>query len=335
MSEQRSVKKKRREPRLKLESAPPIKSIKDLITIGNSIKRYNNIDTLMVWRIAPYLEQLDALIGMESLKKSIFYQLVYYIQGMHLRNKGGEYLHTIIMGNPGCGKTSVARIIGKLYQAMGVLSSRGVFKIAHRDDFIAGYLGQTAKQTRKLLDSCIGGVLFIDEVYALGPGQEDKDSFSKEALDILTGFLSEHTNDFCCIAAGYEKEIQKCFFAVNPGLKSRFPWVHKIEPYSQEDLAQILTKMVDDMKWEIAVELEEIASIIGENLPLFESAGRDVETYVGKCKMAHASRTICLPKQDQQKFILTREDLEEGIRLVKEFCNAEEEDASTYMHMYM
>ena len=95
---------------------------------------------------------------------------------------------------------------------MGILSKNGPFRIAHRDDFIAGYLGQTAIKTTKLLNSCLGGVLFIDEVYALGSGQEDKDSFSKEAIDTITGFLSDHKNDCCVIIAGYEKEIEDCFF---------------------------------------------------------------------------------------------------------------------------
>ena len=86
---------------------------------------------------------------------------------MHKKNKEEEYLHTMIYGPPGCGKTTVAKIIGKIYQGLGILSRKGTFKIAYRDDFIAGYLGQTAIKTQKLLKSSIGGVLFIDEVYAL------------------------------------------------------------------------------------------------------------------------------------------------------------------------
>ena len=203
---------KKRKPRIKLTEAPPINSITDLIELGQSIKFYKNIDNVMLWRITPYLEELNNLVGMRDLKESILYQLLYYIQGMNSRNQSEEYLHTILFGNPGTGKTTVAQIIAKIYQGMGILSKNGPFKIAHRDDFIAGYLGQTAIKTMKLLKSCLGGVLFIDEVYALGPGQEDKDSFSKEAIDTLTSFLSEHTNDFCCIAAGYEKDIHKCFF---------------------------------------------------------------------------------------------------------------------------
>ena len=207
----KSGKKKRHRPILKLENAPPANTIHDLIELGKSIRFYKNIDTIMLWRITPYLEKLDKMIGMASLKESILFQVMYYLKGFHLKNKNEEYLHTMILGPPGHGKTEIARIIGELYQAMGILSPSGPFKIAYRDDFVAGYLGQTAIKTKKLLKSCIGGVLFVDEVYSLGPGREDRDSFSKEAIETITGFLSDHKNDFCFIGAGYEEDVKKMF----------------------------------------------------------------------------------------------------------------------------
>jgi SpoVK/Ycf46/Vps4 family AAA+-type ATPase len=301
--------------RIEILDAPPIDSIADLIKIGQAICFYRNLDTIMLWKIAPYLEELENLVGMETLKESLFYQILYYIQGMHLRNENEEYLHTILMGPPGTGKTTVAQIIAKIYRSMGILSPDGPFKIAHRDDFIAGYLGQSALKTQKLLKSCIGGVLFIDEVYALGPGQEDKDSFSKEAIDTLTSFLSEHTTDFCCIAAGYEKDIQKCFFAVNNGLESRFPWKHIIDPYSSDDLAEIFTRKVIHANWATCVNKPEIARLLSLHKDLFQNAGRDIINFLTKCKMCHAKRVICL--QPEAKFILTLKDLENGIEMMK------------------
>ena len=304
---------------IQLLDSPPINSIKDLIELGKSIKFYKNIDTLMLWRITPYLEELDLLVGMETLKESIFYQILYYIQGMHERNKSDEYLHTILMGPPGTGKTTVAHIIAKIYKSMGILSPNGPFKIAHRDDFVAGYLGQTAIKTQKLLTSCLGGVLFIDEVYALGPGQEDKDSFSKEAIDTLCSFLSEHTSDFCCIAAGYEKDIQKCFFAVNDGLESRFQWKHKIEEYSPTELTDIFLKKVSEINWEISIDKKSIQEIIAKNKVIFVNAGRDIVNFISKCKMAHARRVITLGKE--HKFILRSSDLEKGMEMIQKSKN--------------
>ena len=310
-----SSSKNKRRPRITLSDAPPIISIKDLIKIGKGTIFYKNINTIMIWRLTPYLEELDNLIGMESLKESIFYQILYYIQGMHQRNKSDEYLHTILMGPPGTGKTTVAHIIAKIYQAMDILSAEGPFKIAHRDDFIAGYLGQTAIKTQKLLNSCLGGVLFIDEVYSLGPGQEDKDSFSKEAIDTLCSFLSEHTSDFCCIAAGYEKDIEKCFFAVNDGLESRFQWKHKIGEYSASELKDIFLRKVKHINWDISIDKDIITGIIEKNKEFFINTGRDIINLISKCKMAHARRVLPLGKE--HKFILTEEDLEKGLEMVK------------------
>lgn len=324
--------RKRQRPRIQFQDSPPVYSLHDLIELGHSIHFYRNLDMAMLWRITPYLEELDKMIGMKSLKESIFYQILYYLQGMHRRNQNEEYLHTIIMGPPGSGKTSVSKILGKIYREIGVLSEKGPFKIAYRDDFIAEYLGQTAVKTRKLLKSCIGGVLFIDELYALGPGKDDKDSFSKEALDTLTAFLSEHKNDFCCIAAGYEDDIKNCFFSMNKGLERRFPWIHKIEEYSSEELTEIATNMIREMKWEIGTNKNTIKDIIEKNKECFNNAGGDIETFISKCKMVHAKRVFNLDKC--HKFVFTKKDFEDGINMMLKY-KIKETDTSPPFGMYM
>ena len=226
--------------------------------------------------------------------------------------------------------TTVARIIGKLYQAMGVLSKEGVFKIAYRDDFVAEYLGQTAIKTKKLLNSCIGGILLIDEVYSLG-NKEGRDSYSKEAIDTITGFLSDHKNDFCCIIAGYEKEINECFFKVNRGLIRRFPWIHKIEPYNAVNLSNIAIMMIKNMKWDIGIDEKAFVKLFEEHKDTFKYAGGDIETFLTKSKMLHAKRVFSLDKE--HKFILTLEDFKNAINLIKETAS-EEKDDKPPMGMY-
>lgn len=325
------VRKKRVRPKIKLEDAPPVKSITDLIELGRSIKFYKNLDTIMLWRMMPYLQELNDMIGMESLKETVFYQIIYYLQGMHTKNRNEEYLHTAIYGPPGCGKTTIAKIIGKLYQSMGVLSPNGIFKVAYRDDFVAGYLGQTANKTKKLLNSCIGGILFIDEVYSLAPRDKDRDSFAKEAIDTITGFLSEHKNDFCCIVAGYEDEVQNCFFAMNKGLERRFPWVHRIPDYKSGELYQIFMKMIKDSNWDVAFDEKVLTGLIESNKDFFKHAGGDIETFLTKCKMMHSKRVFNLGKE--HKFILTKEDLLQAIEFLKK--NNKSKEDHFILNMYV
>ena len=328
--ESRIEKKPRERPRIKLENAPVVSTIKDLISLSNSFKFYKNIDIVMLWRIAPFLKELDDMIGMESLKETVFYQIIYYLQGMHSKNKNEEYLHTVIYGQPGCGKTSVAKIIGKIYQGLNVLSPNGTFKIAYRDDFVAGYLGQTATKTKKLLQSCIGGVLFIDEVYSLAPRNNDRDSFSKEAIDTITGFLSDHKNDFCCIVAGYEEEVYNCFFGMNKGLERRFPWVHRISEYTSTELYKIFIKMIHDINWNISFEEAFIVDIFEKHKKMFKNAGGDIETFLSKCKMFHSKRVFSLDKK--HKFIITKEDVIQALHFLEK--NNKQIEDKPPEHMY-
>ncbi len=307
ISDDMETNKKTKKPRIKFDAMPAISTIKELIELGQTYRYYKNINNPMLWNILPHLEELDRMVGMEELKETIFFQIVYYLQGMNVNNENNEYLHTLIVGPPGHGKTIVAEIIGKIYRSMGVLSEDGTFTKAVRSDFIGQYLGSTAIKTSKLLKSCIGGVLFIDEIYSLAPQDKDKDSFSKEAIDTLNAFLSEHKNDFCCIIAGYEHEVRNCFFAMNKGLERRFPWTHKIKEYKESELAKIFVKFVEDINWNYSFEISDLEKILKDNKIMFKNAGGDVETFVSKCKMLHSLRVFSL--DPKHKFILTLEDL--------------------------
>lgn len=304
---------------------PEVKDIKSLIEISQRKINYQNIDSKILFDILPELIKLDNMVGMEKLKKTIFYQIIYYLQNMHKKGEN-EYLHTVITGLPGSGKTSVAEILGKIYKNLGILSKNGSFTVAKREDFIAPYLGQTAIKTRVLLESCVGGVLFIDEAYSLGPGQKDRDSFSKEAIDTINLFLSEHKNDFCCIIAGYEDEIQKCFLDINKGLERRFQWIHKIDSYNEKDLAKIMIKMINDINWSIILNVDELTEIIKPQIENFKNFGGDIENFLSKCKIMHAKRVFSL--DDRHKYILTKEDLENAFKLLKKDDENDENNIS-------
>ncbi len=302
---------------------PEITNLESLIEIAQSKIKYSNINIEILWHILPELQELQHMIGMDNLKETIFFQIIYYLQDLH-KVSPNDYLHTVILGPPGCGKTTVAKIIGEIYKKLKILSPNGKFKVAKREDFVGEYLGQTATKTKRLLNSCLGGILFVDEAYALGPGQKDRDSFSKEAIDTLNAFLSENKNNFCCIIAGYEAEIKKCFFSVNPGLERRFQWVHNINKYSEHDLADILIKMINENRWNTVLNQTQFAELIRQNIDMFGNSGGDIENFLTKSKLCHAKRVFSL--DPKYKLCLTLNDFEEALKMMKSHQLTEKND---------
>jgi hypothetical protein len=231
----------------------------------------------------------------------------------------GDFMHTVIYGPPGSGKTEVAKIIGRIFSNLGILNKK-VFKKVSRNDLVAGYLGQTAIKTKDMIKASLGGVLFIDEAYSLG-NSEKRDSFAKECVDTLCEALSEHKHNWMVIIAGYEKELNDCFFALNEGLNSRFTWRFKLDPYKPSELKSIYLKQVHDYGWTIA-KAAAAADATDDVLPLswfesrmdyFTTYGRDMETLFTKTKIAHSRRVFCLPMSEKK--IITFADLENGFKL--------------------
>jgi SpoVK/Ycf46/Vps4 family AAA+-type ATPase len=176
--------RKEMEKTLRVNIDSNIQSLSDLIDIINKYEYREdtcyNIDIKSLHNIKSELMEMNAMIGMEKMKQSIVDQLLYFVQNLHQGNKVSEFKHTVIFGPPGTGKTELAKIIGQMYSKLGILK-KNIFKKVTRNDLIAGYLGQTAIKTRKVIDECIGGVLFIDEAYSLA-NSEENDSFSKETI---------------------------------------------------------------------------------------------------------------------------------------------------------
>jgi SpoVK/Ycf46/Vps4 family AAA+-type ATPase len=265
-------------------------SVDTLDDVLKLIKKYSiiqhveyNIDFELLHSIEEPLEKLASMVGMIEIKNNIIDQILYYLQGLH---NGDDYLHTIICGPPGTGKTEISKIIGEIFMKIGVLKNNKFRKVT-RSDLVAGFLGQTAIKTKKVIDECLGGVLFIDEVYSLG-NSDKTDSFSKECIDTLCEALSDHKTDIMVIVAGYEKEIKDCFFSYNQGLESRFIWKYKIEKYSEKELYEILQKKIQDIKWELSDEINE--TWFSDKIETFKYYGRDIELLVSKIKIAHSRR---------------------------------------------
>jgi chromosomal replication initiation ATPase DnaA len=226
----------------------------------------------------------------------------------------GDYMHTVLYGPPGTGKTEVAKILGNIFCNLGILTSN-TFKKVTRSDLVAGYLGQTAIKTREVIESAIGGVLFIDEAYALG-NTEKRDSFSKECIDTLCEALSDHKHELMVIIAGYEKELNDCFFSYNEGLSSRFTWRYKIENYDSIELRKIFEKIVKDNGWTLAFKFDRDAvkdEWFKSRQQYFKYFGRDIEVFFTKTKIAHARRVFYLPVKDRRSLIM--DDLDAGFEL--------------------
>ena len=267
-----------------------------------------NINMTAIHNIKEPLLELKNMIGMHKLKNSIVDQILYFIQEFHKvsNSKNDDFMHTVIYGPPGTGKTETAKIIGKIFSKLGILSKK-FFKKVTRADLIAGYLGQTALKTRDVLKEAKGGVLFIDEAYALG-NPEKRDSFAKECIDTLCEGLSDNKDDLMVIIAGYEDELKNCFFAYNQGLDSRFTWRFSTDDYKFNELFLIFKKKVNDIGWKLHNKVTD--KWFEDKMDYFKFYGRDIETLLAKVKIAHGRRVFCLPKD--KKLTITLKDINKG-----------------------
>ena len=287
-----------------------------------------NINIHCLHKIKEPLTELNNMIGIKNIKENIVDQILFYIQDLHLTepklkqdldllsaaNKkivSNDFLHTVIYGSPGTGKTEIAKIMGSIFSKMGILS-KGSFKKVTRSDLIAGYLGQTAIKTRDVIKDSLGGVLFIDEAYALG-NTEKKDSFSKECIDTLCEALSDHKDNLMVIIAGYETDLNECFFNYNQGLNSRFTWRFKIDEYNAKDLHDIFIKKINDSGWSLSSDNLIDVKWFEKNKSSFKFYGRDIETLFAKTKIAHSRRVFCLEPSAKKK--LTLDDVNKGLEI--------------------
>lgn len=291
-----------------------IQGIRDLIKLGFLYDPQNDCSFFRkLFKLTVPLIKLEKMVGMDKIKEQIVSHIEYFIQGFHERDNEGSMLHCAIYGPPGTGKTRVGTIIGEIYRALGFLSNDQI-TIGKRTDFIADYLGQTANKTKRFLDKAKGGVLIIDEIYSLSSGNEDHDSYAKEAIDTINQYLSENKKDILCIVIGYEKEVQRCFFDLNKGLNRRFPFRYTIEEYDMEQLKNIFVYQVHAGKWKFSDPdaIKHVVKLFTDKRQYFRDFGGDTETYFLFTKNARSKRLFG-KILDSSKFTLEISDLEKGM----------------------
>ncbi|KKK39518.1 stage V sporulation protein K [Mesobacillus campisalis] len=256
-------------------------------------------------------DELGTLVGMEEMKKMIkeIYAWIYVNkkrEEMGLK-AGRQALHMMFKGNPGTGKTTVARLIGKLFQKMNVLS-KGHLIEAERADLVGEYIGHTAQKTRDLVKKALGGILFIDEAYSLGRGGE-KD-FGKEAIDTLVKHMEDKQHEFILILAGYSREMDY-FLTLNPGLHSRFPLVIDFPDYNIDQLMEIGKKMLIEREYTLSHEAERrlrehLAWVKSSFGPTGFSNGRYIRNIIEKSIRAQAMRLLLTNQYDRHELITLR-----------------------------
>lgn len=282
--------------------------------------RHNSI-LQKLHNIIPAIEKLIAMVGLVDVKKEVFKKIVYYVKNSSL----DEYLHTQISGPPGVGKTEFAKIYADIFVRLGILKTSNFIEIK-RDDLVGKYLGQTAPKTRDLLEKAMGGVLFLDEAYSLG-NEEKRDSFSKEAIDMINVYLSERKHDFMFIIAGYEDDLENCFFGYNKGLKRRFSSSYNIKGYEALELKEIFLQKVDK-KYTVNIAPKVLDDFFEKNKDCFKFFGGDIEKFYNEIKYSSCFRTF-LDNSTEMDIII--EDLENGLKIF----NIKKDEYKPCINMYI
>lgn len=264
------------------------------------------------------LEEMDSLIGLEEVKK-IIREYIAFIKVQQLRERyqlktSPVVMHMIFKGNPGTGKTTMARIIGKIFNEIGYLQGGELIE-AERADLVGEYIGQTAQKTKKLLERALGGVLFIDEAYSLARGGE-KD-FGKESIDTIVKAMEDYKDKLIIILAGYRDEMN-FFLRTNPGLASRFAIQIDFPDYTIDELVQIANLMYKEREYILDEKSKHyIYRILSEirNKEIINGNARTVRNLVERSIRQHARRIIKQKNISKKDLIyITKEDLigEEG-----------------------
>ena len=256
-----------------------------------------NVDKLM--------ESLNSLIGLDRVKKDIA-GIVDLIRVQKMREAKGMKTadiskHMVFYGNPGTGKTTVARLLGKIFQGLGVLKGGQLIEV-DRGGLVCGYVGQTAIKTQEVIDKAMDGVLFIDEAYTLNVGKGEND-FGQEAVDTLLKAMEDNRDRLIVIVAGYEEPMDE-FLDSNPGLKSRFNKYIRFDDYSPEQLIKILEGMCSGKDYKLSPEARQAAIDYFDNCLRTQAENfanaREVRNFLEKAITNHATRVVSIKEPTEE-----------------------------------
>ena len=253
------------------------------------------------------------MIGIEEVKEQVN-KIINYIK-ISKNRENMPMLHMCFTGNPGTGKTTVARIVGKIFKEEEILTS-GNFVEAQRADLVGEYIGHTAPKTQKIVKKAEGGILFIDEAYNLDPGDSSKD-YGHECIATLIKEMEDKRDNLCVILAGYTKEMDSLIKA-NPGFKSRIQFTINFPDYSKEELYEIFKNLCKKEKYKISPNVKELLIKHFEIAKKEEnfSNGRYVRNLFEKIKMEQASRVV---DKKENKDLIKKVDIENILNKENEF----------------